>query len=263
MAPLITHLWIAEQIWPLLAEQWGAFYGDFLFGNLAVDVDKFCPELEQETTHLVGKDETDGWLTQRSRRFIDRQAELLRAPFSRLVPAEQAFVLGYLLHLAVDEATTGRFEAFRAVYEEYPGAFASNETISVVIDQTAVGFLRDRDGIVMALEGSRVANGLVSFIPDPCLEAMRWIVFPLIQKGGGIDAYIALVRRNSLWHRHGQNSEEPVDEDLEAKLAPYRQRLLDGQAEALAVARKFDIETVVSASIEHCQARLLELADLA
>jgi hypothetical protein len=263
MAPLITHLWIAEQTWPLLAEQWGAFYGDFLFGNLAVDVDKFCPELEQETTHLVAKDETDAWLTQRSRRFIDRQAKVLRAPFSALEPTEQAFVLGYVLHLAADEATTSRFEAFRAAHEGYPEEFASNETIAVVIDQTAAGLLRDRDGILTALGNSRVPKGLVAFIPDRCLEAMRWIVFPLIQEGGGIGAYIKLVRRNSLWHRHRQISEEPVDEDLEEKLVPYRQKLLDSKVEASTVARQLDIEAVVSASIDHCQARLLELVGLA
>lgn len=263
MAPLITHLWIAEQTWPLLAEQWGAFYGDFLFGNLAVDVDKFCPKLEQGTTHLVAKDETDAWLTQRSRRFIDLQAELLRAPFSALEPAEQVFVLGYVLHLAADEATTSRFEAFRAAHEGYPGAFASNETIAVAVDRTAAGLLRDRDGILTALGSSRVPKGLVGFIPDHCLEAMRWIVFPLIQEGGGIEAYIKLVRRNSLWHRHGQTSEDPVDEDLEEKLVPYRQRLLSSRVEASTVARQLDIEAVVSDSIAHCQARLLELAGLA
>jgi hypothetical protein len=75
MAPLITHLVIAERIWPLLAGRWNGAYGSFLFGNLAADVDKFCPDLDQATTHLVSKDGTDAWLTQRSRRFIDRQAD--------------------------------------------------------------------------------------------------------------------------------------------------------------------------------------------
>lgn len=263
MAPLITHLVIAERIWPLLAGRWNGAYGSFLFGNLAADVDKFCPDLEQATTHLVGKDRTDAWLTQRSRRFIDQQAELLRAPFPELAPAEQAFVLGYLCHLTVDEATTSRFERFRTAYEQRAGSFPWNEAISTVVDETAAGLLQDRSGMLEALESSRVPVGLFAFISDRCLQTMRWILFPLIREGGGFAAYIGLVRRNSLWHRHGQTSEEPVDEDLEDKLILYRQRLLDAETEARLVAEEFDIGAVVAASLDRCRKRLVELIELA
>lgn len=263
MAPLITHLVIAQRLWPKLAGQWGEAYGHFLFGNLATDVDKFCPDMEQATTHLIGKDGTDAWLTRRSRSFIDRQAELLRAPFAELTPAEQSFALGYLCHLAADEATTSRFETFRIDREARIGPLPSGEAIATVIDETAAHLLQDRDRVVAALESTRVPDGLLPFMPPRCLRAMRWILFPLIHEGGGFEAYLKLVRRTSLWHRHGQVSEEPVDEDLEEKLIPYRQRLLEDEPEARQVAAEFDIASVIADSLDHCWARLEELAGLA
>lgn len=254
------HLVIAEQLWPVLAERWGGSRSHFLFGNLAPDVDKFCPGLEQATTHLAGKDGTNAWLTERSRRFIDRQPELLRAPFADLAPDEQAFVLGYVCHLAADEASTSRYEAFRQAREARTGAPLPNEAIAVVIGEIASGMLTDRAGLLVALENSHTFDGLLSFLPGRCLKAMRWIVFPLLREGGGFEAYIGLVRRNSLWHRHGQINEVPADADLEAELIAYHQRLAAQEAEARAAAAEFDVATVIAASLDHCRARVLELA---
>lgn len=262
MAPFITHLVIAEHLWPLLAEQWPGAHGDFLAGNLAPDVDKFCPDLDQATTHLVGKDETNAWLTQRSRHFIDRPTGVLQAPFPDLTPSEQAFALGYLCHLAADEATADHYQNYRQIWEARSGLPLPSEAIGVVIDETAAGLLPGREKIVAVLENSRMPTTLLPAIPAPCLAAMRWIVFPFIGEGGGLDAYIGLVRRNSLWQRHGQIGEEPVDQDLEAKLIPYRQRLLDDEAQARTIAGEFDIHSVIAASLEHCRARLVELAHL-
>lgn len=260
MAPFITHLVIAEHLWPLLAGQWPDAHGDFLAGNLAPDVDKFCPDLDQATTHLVGKDGTDAWLTQLSRRFIDRPTEVLRAPFPDLAPSEQAFALGYLCHLAADEATAARYQTYRQSREARSGLLLPNEAMGVVIDETAAGLLPDRDKIVATLENSRMPTALLPSVPALCLAAMRWIVFPFIGEGGGFAAYLGLVRRNSLWQRHGQIGEEPVDKDLEAKLISYRQRLLDDEAQARTLAGEFDIRSVIAASLEHCRARLVELA---
>ncbi len=263
MATFMMHLVIAERLWPVLAERWDRAQGDYLFGNLAPDVDKFCPDVEQATTHLVSKDGTDAWLTQRSRRFIDQQSELLRAPFADLPLEEQAFTLGYVCHLAADEATTSRYEAFRQAREARTRVPLPNEAIATVAGETAASLLRDREGLLATLEKGRVFDGLLPFVPGPCLKAMRWIVFPLLREGGGFEAYVRLVRRNSLWHRHGQTSEEPVDADLETELVSYRQRLLGEEAEARAAATEFDVAAAITASLDHCRARVLELAGLA
>jgi hypothetical protein len=72
-----------------------------------------------------------------------------------------------------------------------------------------------------------------------------------------------LVWRNSPWHRHGQTGEKPVDRDLEQGRVSCRRRPLDGKVQALVVARQFDVESVVADSLDHCRARLLEMAEWA
>lgn len=263
MAPLIAHLVIAERIWPRLAQQWKGAYSGFLFGTLATDADKFCPELEQPTTHLIGKDGTDAWLTQRSRRFIERQTELLQAPFADLGPSEQAFALGYLCHLAADEATASRYVAFRDYRAARMGSLPADEAIATAVDERAATLLRDRSETIAILETSRIPTGLFPFIPRRCLHALRWIVFPLVRDGGGFESYIRLVRRNQLWHRHRQTSDEPVDADLEEKLAVFREHLLACEEEARSVASEFDFASTITATVDHCWVRLAELALLA
>jgi hypothetical protein len=259
MAPLITHLWMAQQLWPPLAGRWGEAYGEFLLGNLAPDVDKTCPGLEKGTTHLLNTGETRIWLAEGSRRFVDQQADFLRAPFAELMLAEQAFALGYLCHLAADEATTGRYAAFRLAWEAKTGRPLLDEAVGTVVDETAARLMEDRTNVLAALEAGRVPIGLLSLVPDDCLEAMRWVIAPLLRAGGGFEAYVQLVRRNSLWHRHGQARVEPLDEDPEAMLLLHNQRLLDEEAEARVVASEFDIASVVAASLEHCRERLADL----
>jgi len=113
VAPFLTHLMVGERVWANLdGHLWSADqappddgYGIFLFGCLAPDVDKFCEGLEQATTHFVAKDRGFSWVDRRTRRFLECPADFLRVPFADLAPAEQAFVLGYLCHVATDEAT--------------------------------------------------------------------------------------------------------------------------------------------------------------
>jgi len=107
MAPFLTHLVIGERVWDALDRQRPAQerYGTFLFGCLAPDVDKLCNGLEQSTTHFVGKDEDGMYAWRRSQQFLEHQQDFLRTPFATLEANEQSFVLGYLCHVATDEAT--------------------------------------------------------------------------------------------------------------------------------------------------------------
>jgi hypothetical protein len=106
MAPFNTHFLIAEKIWPDLPGPWQPHYGQFCFGCIAPDVDKVSPKLTQKDTHFF--DRTGDYnlmATHRSAAFLQHQAEFLCQPFARLTPAAQAFALGYLCHLCVDEVS--------------------------------------------------------------------------------------------------------------------------------------------------------------
>ncbi|MEM7344875.1 MAG: zinc dependent phospholipase C family protein [Chloroflexota bacterium] len=106
MAPFNTHFLVAEKIWPDLPNRWQPYYGQFCFGCVAPDVDKTSKTLTQIDTHFF--DQTSGYeamVTKRTAMFLAKQHDFLTRPFAELAPDAQAFILGYLCHLAVDEVS--------------------------------------------------------------------------------------------------------------------------------------------------------------
>ena len=211
MAPFLTHLVVGEQVWAALqGHPWQAGldgarpdgYGVFLFGCLAPDVDKFCPNLEQSTTHFVAKDSGFAWVERRTRRFLDRPVDFLRAPFADLPAAEQALVLGYLCHVATDEAT-GRFARRLVDLLETTGRPLPHvDAFLTVIDPRLWALARDPGQVLTALAAARIPDGTFPFAPLECLEALRQVVLPEVREGGGLRPYLGMVRRHMLEKLH-------------------------------------------------------------
>ncbi|HXV42195.1 MAG TPA: zinc dependent phospholipase C family protein [Anaerolineae bacterium] len=106
MAPFNTHFLIAERIWPDLPGPWQPYYGQFCFGCVAPDVDKVSSALTQKETHFFDRTgDYELMASHRSATFLQHQAEFLIQPFAQLSAEAQAFVLGYLCHLCVDEVS--------------------------------------------------------------------------------------------------------------------------------------------------------------
>ncbi|MDM8531798.1 zinc dependent phospholipase C family protein [Anaerolineales bacterium HSG25] len=106
MAPFNTHFLIAEHVWSDLNGPWQNEYGSFCFGCVAPDVDKISTTLTQKDTHFFDRSgDYELMVTHRSATFLAQQDQLLGGRFIDLSPSEQAFVLGYLCHLAVDEVS--------------------------------------------------------------------------------------------------------------------------------------------------------------
>lgn len=106
MAPFYTHLLIAEHVWPALAGPWQPYYGHFCFGCLAPDVDKVSDHLVQRQTHFYDRSSDYEYMaSHRSAAFIAQHADFVGTPFHDLSSMAQAFVLGYLCHLCVDEVS--------------------------------------------------------------------------------------------------------------------------------------------------------------
>lgn len=107
MAPFNTHFLIAEKIWPDLDGPWQPqHYDQFCFGCVAPDVDKLSTQLTQKDTHFFDRTgPRELMASHRSATFLQQQRQFLGRPFSQLDPGEQAFVLGYLCHLCVDEVS--------------------------------------------------------------------------------------------------------------------------------------------------------------
>ena len=230
MAPFLSHLMVGERVWAGLTPpvDGGASsdgYGIFLFGCLAPDVDKFCEGLEQGTTHFVAKDAGFDWVKRRTRRFLERPGDYLRAPLADLMPYERAFVLGYLCHVATDEAT-GRFAQRMVTHLEATGrSWPHVDALLTVIDPRLWAMARDPGKVLSALAQARIPNGTFPFAPLECLEALRQAVIPQVRDGGGLLPYLGMVRRHWQWRRHGHISDAQDDPQLERDLKAHRRRV--------------------------------------
>ncbi|HMQ52930.1 MAG TPA: zinc dependent phospholipase C family protein [Anaerolineae bacterium] len=189
MAPFNTHFLVAEMIWPELDGPWQIAYGQFCFGCVAPDVDKISVDLRQRDTHFY--DRTDPYefmASHRSATFLARQAEFLRAPFQQLTPDEQAFVLGYLCHLCLDEVSKFMWqrETWLRFYQIGPGpAFAA-------LDELARQKINDYAAIGAALDTVRPV-AVVPVIPYPDLEKMLVGVRHFVHAPTLEEEYLALV----------------------------------------------------------------------
>jgi len=148
MAPFNAHFLIAEKIWPDLPGPWQPYYGQFCFGCVAPDVDKLSDTLTQKDTHFFDRTgDYEFMATHRSVSFLQQQAEFLAQPFAQLLPEAQAFILGYLCHLCVDEVSKHmwRRETWLNFKQIRPGAaFAA-------LDEAARRTISDYEAIVKDL----------------------------------------------------------------------------------------------------------------
>jgi hypothetical protein len=259
VAPFLTHLMVGEHVWAGLDSHLqragntrsDGLYGIFLFGCLAPDVDKFCAGLEQGTTHFVAKDKTFAWVDRRTRRFLDRPAGFLRAPFPDLAAAEQAFVLGYLCHVATDEVT-GRLarrtaERLQATGRPWPQI----DALLTAMDPRLWALARDPGEVLAALAAARIPAGTFPFAPADCLEALHQAVLPQVRDGGGLLPYLGMLRRQWQWRRHGRVSDAPDDPGLERDLEAHRRRVEAGLAEAERLVDELDVELFAREAVEH------------
>jgi hypothetical protein len=106
MAPFVTHLVVGERVFAQLGRFDPSAYGSFLLGCVLVDA-KNSDDVGRRTTHFVGRLHEDGEDAFRKSctNFLAQLDALLVRPWHELTQEEQAFVAGYLCHLAVDEAS--------------------------------------------------------------------------------------------------------------------------------------------------------------
>lgn len=257
MAPFLTHLVVGERVYASGAWRSTAGwqpadgYGPFLFGCLAPDVDKFCAGLAQATTHFVAKDDGFAWVGERTRTFLQRPAEFMRVPFGDMPAGEQAFVLGYLCHVATDEAT-GHFarrlvDLLKATGRPWPQI----DAFLTVIDPRLWAMARDPGQVSAALAGARIPGGTFPFAPLDCLEALRQVVLPQVRDGGGFLPYLRMVRRHWYWCRHGRVSDAEDDPTLERELAAHRRHVEAGLAASERLVDELDVVSFAQEAVDH------------
>jgi len=250
MAPFNTHFLVAEKIWPavramaaLPVRDKKILYGQFCFGCVAVDVDKIWPGLSQRDTHFFDRSgDYEAMASRRSAAFIRRQADFLCRPFADLSPQAQAFGLGYLCHLCVDEVSKhlwrrDTWQRFRGVR---PGAAFS------ALDEAVQQHIQDYPAIVEALCALQVID-VIPTIPRAGLERMQQGVCAFAQAKTVEAAYLVLVD----WFS------QPTPEQRRQKQQSFRAQIELARPQI----RFFRLETLIEASLSHSLSRLTDLIE--
>ena len=263
MAAFLTHLVVGERVWIALdgRQPGGGDYGTFLFGCLAPDMDKFCDGLEQGTTHFVAKDKDYSHVWRRSQHFLDHRAEFLRAPFHTLEAGEQAFVLGYLCHVATDEITGRLALALKGQLAAAGTPMPHANAILTAMDPRIWAMAVAPGEMVAALAVAAIPNGTLIFTPLDCLSAMRQIILPQVREGGGLIPYLNMVRRQWHWQRCGWVSNATDDLDLEAELATYRRYIEVDLPASERLVNRMPLGPFVEEAVSHSSQRIHALLD--
>lgn len=244
MAPFNTHFLIAEKLWPELQNgPWKAHYGHFCFGCVAPDVDKASEQLTQKDTHFFDRSgDYEAMASRRTAAFLARQSDFLSQPFSALSRPAQAFVLGYLCHLSVDEVSKHmwRRDTWRHFHQiKATSAFAA-------LDELAWRRAENYGGIAEAICGIQVVDVLPS-IPLADLEKMHTGVCHFVQAKSAEEEYFALI--------------DLFDMPSASQRLAYRQRFQKEIGRARAQVHLFRLEALVMAGLRHSRKRLADLIE--
>jgi hypothetical protein len=241
MAPFNVHFLIAEKIWPELDGRWQPFYGQFCFGCIAPDVDKLSACLTQKETHFFDRTgDYDLMATHRSVAFLRQQADFLARPFSDLPPEAQAFALGYLCHLCVDEVSKHmwRRDIWLQFKHLHPGtAFAA-------LDESARQQTQDFPAVVGALCAISMPRVIPRIPPHELLKLWRGVC-NFVQAKSIEEEFMALV----------DMFDRPTPELRQQR----RQRFRTEMSLARAQINVFQLGTLVRASLARSRSRLADL----
>jgi hypothetical protein len=239
MAPIVMHAvigeWVYSQIQTLAQTQ---AYGSFLLGCMLVDVNGFS-NLDRRQTHFVGRPGEDGEdaFHKGSITFLSQLDALLQRPWASLSPSEQAFVAGYLCHLAADEAW--KRVSWRALWAM---GITSNDQLPIPADVllTAYSVLStqhygDTVAVADALQQATVPD-VLTHVPHEALVRMWHIVKPCAIEGYTAASYLAMLER-----RGGTAVEV-------AEKRKQHERHMDN---AIALINElFDVETMIQAMVD-------------
>ena len=248
MAPFNTHFLVAEKVWPTVTSTstWPkpyspTLYGQFCFGCVAPDVDKASTTLSQKDTHFFDRyGHYTLMASHRSATFLQRQAEFLRAPFAQLAPEAQAFVLGYLCHLCVDEVSKHMWqrETWKHFFDIGPGpAFAA-------LDEVARDQTQDYGAIVTGFAAVAVLD-IIPSIPHADLKLTLQGTRKFVEADSVEDEFLALV---DMFDRPSPEVRCQKLEDLRANIHTARDR-----------SHWFKLDVLVQASLNRTRQRFHDL----
>jgi hypothetical protein len=234
------HLVIGERVYPLIEQltQTEATLGTFLLGCLLVDVNAFS-DIDRRETHFVGRPDEDGEdaFSEGSASFLLRRDSLLQHPWETMQASEQAFVAGYLCHLASDEAW--KEIGWRTLWamgitslDELP---VPGGVLLTAYSVLSAELYHDFDSVAAALREAAVPD-VLTHVPHRALQDM-WDVFkPHALDGQTPASYLRMLERRGI---------------SAVEIAVRRQQHEMYMDEAIALAQEmFDVETILQAAVD-------------
>ncbi len=248
MAPFNTHFLIAEKIWPEITTKLSLpvnsnHYGQFCFGCVAPDVDKLSATLTQKDTHFFDRTtDYDLMASGRSAAFLEHQANFLCCPFTDLPADGQAFILGYLCHLAVDEVSKHmwRHDTWVRLNPIHPGASFS------ALDEAGRQRIHNYAAIVAAINTIKALD-VIPRIPLTDLEQMLAGTRAFIQADTLEGNFLALV---DMFDHPTPDQRQEKQHILQTQIDKARQRV-----------HFFQLDRLIEAALGHSHRRLADLLD--
>ena len=248
MAPFNTHFLVAERIWPEVTARLslpetgnGNYFGQFCFGCIAPDVDKISATLSQKDTHFYDRStDYDLMASHRTVAFLKHQREFFCAPFPDLSPEAQAFGLGYLCHLCVDEVSKHmwRREVWLQLKPVYPG------TSFAALDEAAMQRIQNFAAIREAVCSIKVLD-VIPCIPFTDLKQMLGGTCCFVRATTIEEAFMALV---DFFDKPGPEERHQKQTFLRTQLNIARRQI-----------HVFTIDELVNAALTHSRRRLNDL----
>ena len=199
MAPLITHVVVGERTCSQLRrfDSDPAVYGAFLLGSVLVDANGFS-DLDRRQTHFVGRLEDDGQsaFTQSCTNFLCQQDRVLQRPWAALNRIDQAFVAGYLCHLAADEIWKEMgWKMLQALglksLKEMP---VPGVVLLTVYDVLSHQVCADWSAVECALNSAAIPE-VMTHVPYSVFQRVWEMIKPHVLAGGAAEAYFDLLDR--------------------------------------------------------------------
>ncbi len=199
MAASITHLVVGEHVFKQISNPDLSLvvYGSFLTGCSIVDLQAFHT-VDRRITHFVGRLDTDGEDAYRKSctNFLQELDFILKNKWKTLSPTDQAFIVGYLCHLATDECwkklNATWFHKLNIVsYKELP---VHPDVMLTAFDFLSQKHLTDPILTFAALENIQIPD-VFNHVPHAVFCHQWEVIQEYVKSKGTFEAYVSMLKR--------------------------------------------------------------------
>ncbi|MFL7809202.1 MAG: hypothetical protein AB8I80_11260, partial [Anaerolineae bacterium] len=169
---------------------------------------------------------------------------------------EQAFVMGYLCHVATDEITGRIAQGIKTDHAGSGTPLPHVDAILTAMDPRFWAMARESSSLIDALEGASIPDRAFVFTKGDCLRAIYEAVVPQVAEGGGLVPCVNMVRRQWQWMRNGLVSDAADDPNLESDLAAFRRRIEADLPTSEVLVDRLDLELFLQEACRHSTERI-------